>query len=353
LARRFVPLALLAATIAAQLAVVFTVNVRPGLIVVDFHNASYPAAGHVLDGESPYRGAGADFSDLKAYMNPPTVALLVSPLTLLPPERADLMWLMVLIDVLAATLLLSGVPSRVALVLAVIALPVLSALQTGSITLVLALLLALTWRYRDRTYLPGVFIGAAIALKLYLWPLTIWFLATRRYRSAGIAGALGAVGFLSILPFVSLREYIAMVNDFTDFSAPDTYTIYALLAELGAPHGAARVIGLAVGLAVLVAGRRSFATCVVASLLITPVVWMHFFTLLVVALAAASAPIPAWALLPMFWVGAGKGNGATWQLASVLLLVGAVLYVVRPRVQERWRRRRQLEPTASYTAEQV
>jgi hypothetical protein len=31
----------LAATIAAQLVVVFTVDVRPGLIVVDFHNAYY------------------------------------------------------------------------------------------------------------------------------------------------------------------------------------------------------------------------------------------------------------------------------------------------------------------------
>jgi hypothetical protein len=195
-----------------------------------------------------------------------------------------------------------------------------------------------------------VFIGAAIALKLYLWPLTVWFLATRRFRSAVVAGAVGAIGFLAVLPFISLGEYTAIVKDFTAFSAPDTYTLHALLAELGAPHGAARVIGLAVGIAVLIVGRRSFAMCIAASLLLTPVVWMHFFAILVVAVAAAGVGLEAWALLPLFWFGAGKGNGATWQLFLVLVLVAAVLVTLS---SARWRPVRKQADTGARPVEQA
>jgi hypothetical protein len=353
LARRFVPLALLAATIAAQLAVVFTVDVRPGLIVVDFHNAYYPAAEHVLGGESPYREAGADLSDRMAYVYPPLTAVLVSPLTLLPPERADLLWLMLLINALAAALLLSGVRSRTALALAVIALPTLSALQTGSVTLVLAVLLALAWRYRDSPAVAGSCIGLAVALKLFVWPLIVWLVATRRYRAAAIATAGAAVGLLSVLPFMSLRDYLAMADDLSALSAPDSYTLYALFSELGAPHQLAQVGWLAVGLGVLVAGRRSFGLCVLASLLLTPIVWMQYFALLAVALAAAGAGAAAWAVLPLFWLGAGDGNGATWQLAVVLALVGSVLYTLRFSARRPGRHREEAEPVVRLPAEHV
>lgn len=353
MARRILPVALLAAAIAAQLAVVLAVEVKPGIVVVDFHNAYYPAGEQVLAGESPYREPGADLSDRMAYVYPPATAVLVSPLTVLTPDRADVLWLVLLINAFAATLLLAGVRSRTALVLAVLALPMLSALQTGSVTLVLALLLALAWRYRGSAHLPGVFIGAAIALKLFIWPLIIWLVATRRYRSAALAAAGGAVGVLAVLPFMSLREYAAMAGDLSALSAPDSYTLYALLSDLGAPHAVAQAGWLALGLAVLVLGRRSFAVCVVASLLLTPIVWMHYFALLPVALAAAAAPIAPWALLPLFWVGAGDGNGATWQLALVLALVGVVLYTLRSTIREPAHSKDEREPVVSVPLEQA
>ena len=57
----------------------------------------------------------------------------------------------------------------------------------GNITILLVLLVALAWRYRDRARIAGLALGAAIAAKLFVWPLVVWLLLTRRYRAAAWA----------------------------------------------------------------------------------------------------------------------------------------------------------------------
>ena len=254
--------------------------------------------------------------------------LLVAPLTILPLETADLLWTFLLINALVLTLFALRVRDRRIFVLVPLWPPVLAAFQTGNITLVLVLLVALAWRYRDRDFSPGALVGAAIALKLFLWPVAVWLVATRRYREAAIAAILGVLSLLTVLPFMSLGDYAQLVRNNDDLLASESYSAYALLHELGASDGVARTVWLAAGIAVLVLGRRSFPLCIVASLMLSPIVWLHYFALLIVPLAVVRARLWVWALPLAYWLTPGDGNGSTWQLALALAVTAAILAVL-------------------------
>ncbi len=108
----------------------------------------------------------------------------------------------------------------------------------------------------------------------------------------------------------------------------ESYTVYAFLVEAGAPDRLAHGINLALGAAVLALAwrMRSFALAIGAALLLSPIVWLHFFALLALPLAAAS-PRFSWPwLLPIAMIVApGTYNGDPWQSAVVLATAGAVV----------------------------
>jgi hypothetical protein len=206
----------------------------------------------------------------------------------------------------------------------------LAAVQSGNLTLVLGLLAAVAWRYRERRYVPGLAIGAAIALKLFLWPLLVWLLAIRAYRSAALAAAIGVGGgMLTALPFTSLRSFLDLESRLGHIFGPESYNLVGLLAGSGsASFGTALAIAGLVGLAVLVLAyrRRSLPLAISASLLLSPIVWLHYFALLLVAIAVRRPALAAvWFLPLLLWVCPGTGNQVrTWHMLlglSVLALV--------------------------------
>jgi hypothetical protein len=79
-----------------------------------------------------------------------------------------------------------------------------------------------------------------------------------------------------------------------------------------------------VGLSVLALAwrRRSLGLAIAAALVLSPIVWRHFFVLLLVPLALSRPRFDAVWLIPIgLWVGDGTFNGAPWQTACVLALV--------------------------------
>ena len=55
--------------------------------------------------------------------------------------------------------------------------------------------------------------------------------------------------------------------------------------------------------------RRAFALAVIATIAITPIVWLHYFTLLVAPLAIARPRFAwAWLLMWAFWLIPAQGN---------------------------------------------
>ena len=67
--------------------------------------------------------------------------------------------------------------------------------------------------------------------------------------------------------------------------------------------------------------RRAFSMAVIASIAISPIVWLHYFTLLVAPLALARPRLAwPWALLWAFWLIPAQGNED--HLWRILLAVG-------------------------------
>ena len=153
-------------------------------------------------------------------------AAVATPITLLPPLVADVVFTRSLIAAGAACLWVLGVRDwRVYGVVAMWA-PVISAVQTANVTLVLALLMALAWKYRDRRFLPGVFVGLAVAVKLFPWPLIVWLVASRRYAASAAALGVTVLSLLLIVPFGSPLDYFRLMRRLGETFGPDTYSLY-------------------------------------------------------------------------------------------------------------------------------
>src|SRR5262249_2296263 len=146
-----------------------------------------------------------------------------------------------------------------------------------------------------KTVVAAVVVAFTAVLKLFLWPLVIWLMATRRWRSVAICAGAAMVlllGGWAVIGFAGLRSYPTLLHVLERPGAPAGYSVVALLGVSG---GAATAIPVA--LAVLLAGlvvlaarasdgdRRGFATAVLASLVATPLLWLHYLLLLYVPIA--------------------------------------------------------------------
>jgi hypothetical protein len=327
--RRVAPPAFLAVLPLCLLALVVAAEYAGDKVAVDFSKAFYPAAVDVLHGNSPYPG-DVGIGRGAAYVYTPVTAFLFSPFTAVPLGVAQGIVSIALIACFVFTPWVAGVRDWRVVGAMLLWAPFVSGLQTANLTFLLGFLAALAWRFRDRRLAPGLLIGLAIALKPLLWPLAVWLLATRRYASAAVAAAMGALSILLVLPYASLGDFVSFVSRHSDAMDDRGYTLFALLAEAGAPEPIARAVWLGVGLAVLVLGRKSFVLCLAAALLLSPIVWLHYFALLAVALAILRAPLVAWLLPLLMWFSPGWENGEPWQTALVLTTAtGSMALAVR------------------------
>jgi hypothetical protein len=165
----------------------------------------------------------------------------------------------------------------------------------GNLTLLLLLGVGIGWRYRNRPAIAGVAVGASIAAKLFLWPLIIWLLITRRFRAAA-AAAVWAIG-LVVVPwaftgFRGFLEYPGLLHAVTEYYGPRSFSLVALGQGLGLgpASGALPWIAGAVILAAAAvkaamhpeAERSVFALCVIAAVAASPLVWEYTAALLFV-----------------------------------------------------------------------
>jgi hypothetical protein len=224
--------------------------------------------------------------------------------------------------------------------------PVISAIQTGNLTLPLALAAAVVWRLRDRRSGASVVVGTALAVKLFLWPLAVWLAATRRVATALWSLAIGVACLLlswAVIGFAGLVEYPGLLRRLDDAVGRDAYTLYVLGLDLGLPSPAARAAWLAAGVGLLVAvvvvGRRgeerlAFSLAIAAALVLTPIIWLHYFALLLVVVALASPRLGAAWFAPLLLVFVPGGARPTsfeivWALSVVSLTFLLALRTVR------------------------
>jgi Glycosyltransferase family 87 len=215
---------------------------------------------------------------------------------------------------IVASCLLLGVRDWRLIMLALAWPPTVNSVQTANITVLVLVLIAAAWHDRARTR-AGLWIGLAVGVKLFAWPLLVWLAATRRWRALGVALAVQIFGLLITLPYISLGDYIRFEREVDRVMAGQAITLDALVRDLGGSPHLGRAVALAVGLTVLWFGRRELGWVVVAMLVLSPVVWLHYFGLLLVPLGLWSRSLLVFSIPFLLWFVPGMLNGATWQTA--------------------------------------
>jgi hypothetical protein len=159
---------------------------------------------------------------------------------------------------------------------------------------------------------------------------------TRRWRAAFVCAAsavfLLLVGWAAI-GFAGLRDYPTVVHLLQKVEAPASYSVIALFGLSGT---AATATTVALSLAAVVAiwltargvggDRRSFAVAVLAALVVTPLVWLHYLLLLYVPIAIYRPRLSGLWFVPLIlWATpTTHSHGTSWRIALALAVVGVV-----------------------------
>lgn len=313
----------------------------------------------IRGGDSPYVDPDVVVSEGQPapYVYPPVLALLAVPLTFLPETVAGsstpgVLFTLILIACVVGALLVLGVTDWRCYPVALLYPVTLENIEYGAIGPILALLVALGWRYRDRVPAAGAAVGGAVVLKVFLWPLLVWLAATRRWTTAAAATAAAfGLALLSwaVIGFRGLSDYPSLLRRLSDLEAESSYSAFALLRAAEAPELLARAVVALGGIALLVLAwraarassldrddrdRRSLTFALAAGLVATPILWLHYLVLLVVPIALARPRLSALWFVPLtltvfealdWYRGWPRGDGpALVSLAAVVAIVFVV-----------------------------
>jgi hypothetical protein len=239
---------------------------------------------------------------------PPVLVVFLVPLALLPVAVASLIWFCLLGACVFVALRILGVSDWRCYVLAISSPVVVHGMFYGNLTVALVALVAVAWRFRDRAWVAGMVVGAAVAAKLFVWPLVAWLLLTRRYRAA-LWSALAATSLLlgawAVIGFQGLHDYPALLRIVQDVYAVRSVSLATAAAALGASEpiaiacaafAGAALLGLAACVARRTDGdRRAFALVVGACIVASPIVWPNYLALLFVPIAITRPRLaPVW-----------------------------------------------------------
>lgn len=283
------------------------------------------AAHRLFGGRNPYAripSCGVLFN----LPHPPAYLLLIGPFALLPMPAAAIIWSLVTLAALAASLALIArelgimLPAwRLGLLLGLLVFwpPLLGTLLEAQVSPILLLLLALTWCWarRGRSGWAGAALGLAGAIRLVPLLAVLYFLLRRDWRAVFAAGATFVVASLLPFPLIGTAGYLAYATS----EAPQTtaswighehnISIWGFASLLFVGHRSAAALGhapnlvkplalalIAAALAVLVArtyARRrlpfredesTFLAYLPLMLLASPLTWEHYFVILLLPL---------------------------------------------------------------------
>jgi alpha-1,2-mannosyltransferase len=281
------------------------------------------AAGRWLAGQPIYDLAASSSGSCGLYQYPPPFVLVAAPFSLLGFEPGTWAWIAFLLGcwALGTAILPVGRLTRWAvLLLGAIGWPLIFGVRIGQVGPILYLVFAVAWRYLDRPIPLGASIAVGTMVKLQPALLLVW-LAARRAWTAIVAAVAVGVAIVLVAAVLGLGDWIGLASVLRAVSnalaLPANVSIGARLVGLGVDPGVAGLVQLAnviVLVAVVVfAGLRlpatpGFLVAVVASQLISPIVWTHYALVLMLPVAwlldrrqwwAMVIPIvEAWILLP-------------------------------------------------------
>jgi hypothetical protein len=309
------------------------------------------AAGDVLNGVAPYA-----WREDSTFAYPPFLAWVVAPLHGLSSSTAALVWLLLSLAAVGLALWWLELRDWRCYGLVLVFIFTRSSLDLGTVEPMLLLAVAAAWRWRARLVESATAVGIAIVLKLFLWPLAAWLALMRRVRAAVLTVAVAvAVAFVSwaAIGFAGLGAYPNTLRRLADHESTSSFSVVALGVRAHLPLLAARIISVLVALALVAAAAwvarddrralrdRDIATltlCLAAALAASPIVWIHYFLLLLVPLALAQPRLSLLWLVPLAYQPLGEAAWASGDarklalaLVTTLVIVGtALLEVLNP-----------------------
>ncbi len=274
--------------------------------------AYHRAAVRLLDGQPLYDMSFTETGGFGLFYYPPTFAPFLLPLGALSAATATWAWIggSVGAFVVGVGVLPVSRPVRWwVLLLAGWSFPFVYAVKLGQVGPVLFLAFAVGWRWLDEPVRLGVSGAVGAAVKLQPGLILVWALMTRRFRAV-------AAGGLLLLALAVLSTAMAGISSWGDFltllrtvSEPVTTahnaTPGAIAFQAGMPADLAGLVQWASTLAVvaiLLAATRwaspeaSYLVAVVASQLVSPILWDHYAMLLLLPVAYLLSAGRWWAL---------------------------------------------------------
>jgi hypothetical protein len=271
---------------------------------------------------------------------PPPLYLLLTPFGFLSWHVTAAILLPLLAVTPACALRVMGVRDWRCYAAAYGSLPVAHSIQMGTISTLLMLGVALVWRGRHT-----VASGAAIVVaKLFLWPIAIGIAALEGRRRAllSLAWALAiALAAWAVIGFADITRYPAMLSDISASEAHDTFSPAGFAYAMGLSPELGEYTGIALGLALSAYAYRCglrglrdrcLTLLILAALLMSPIVWLHYLVLLFLPLAARHPRFNVLWLVPLgFYFGdpvAANGHALAYlaPYPCIAILVLASLY---------------------------
>jgi hypothetical protein len=295
------------------------------------------AAHLVIHGRSPYvHPSAAALRHFDKFVYPPVAALVFAPFSALPSSAGRVLMFVAALAAVLGALRLLHVDDWRCYGVVILSAPAINSLALGALTSFLFLGVALAWRYRESPVVTAVATASTAVVKLFLWPLAVWLLVTRRVRATVICAAVALVllfGGWAVIDFAGLGSYPTLVHVLEQVEAPVSYSIVALLGVTGGAETAmTTAFSLAAVAAIWVAARgsggdrRALAVAVVASLVAAPLVWLHYLLLLYVPIALYRPRLSGLWFLPLvLWATPlTHSQGTTWRIALALAVVAVV-----------------------------
>ena len=324
--------------------------------------AYHQAAARLLDGQPLYDMSYTETGGFGLFYYPPTFAPLLVPFGLLTATTATWTWIAMSLAVFllgVAVLPTSRTVRWWIVLLAGWSFPFVYAVKLGQVGPILFGLLAIGWRGIDRPLWLGLSSALGAAIKIQPGLVLVWALLTRRF-AAVLVGAVAlvvlALAATLIAGYGAWGDFLTLLRTVSDpITTAHNFTPGAVAFQSGVPAEVAAAVQLISTIAALVAlvvatrvatDEASYMVAVVASQLVSPILWDHYAVLLLLPVAYLLAAGRWWALvIPL--VTAWPLVGLTlpvvypvvfWVTLIATLLVGRAANDPRLNVGEAWAR---------------
>ena len=275
--------------------------------------AYHQAAGRLLAGDPLYDMSFTQTGGFGLFYYPPTFAPFVLPFGALSGTTATWSWIalsIVAFLVGVAAMPVSRTVKWTTILLAGWSFPFVYAVKLGQVGPLLFCLFALGWRWLDRQVALGVVGALGAAIKLQPGLVLLWALLTSRFRAVVAGGVvlLALAGITTVLAGASAwTDFLTLIRTVSDpIRTAHNFTPGAIAFAYGASADVAGLIQLISTVAVivlLVASTRwatdeaSYMTAVIASQLVSPIVWDHYAMVLLLPVAYLLASGRWWAVV--------------------------------------------------------